>query len=169
MDAFTPTANFILSFTAALVLHELGHLVAAKLCGVPVTSIGLGWGPKLCRRTFRDIDCQLRVLPLGAFVQLEMAVFHRRPVNQQLLVLGAGIAVNLILAILFWGTLFGTLNLSLAVGNLLPIYQQDGWKGAIVLSRKLIGRSSAVSEWIITIAGGAIAVAVLAKALVALI
>ena len=169
MDTFAPMFNFILAFTIALVLHELGHLTAAKLCGVPVTSIGLGWGPKLCRRTFRDIDCQLRVLPLGAFVQFEMSVFHRRPVNQQLLVLGAGIVVNLILGILFWGTLFGTLNLSLAVGNSLPLYQQDGWKGAIVLSRKLLGRSSTLLEWGITIFGGVIALAVLAKAVVAVL
>lgn len=161
--------NFLFSFTIALVLHELGHLVAAHLCRVPVTSIGLGWGPKLCRRTVRDIDCQLRMLPLGAFVQLKMNVFHQRPVRQQLLVLGAGIAVNLVLAIVFWGTLFGTLNLSLAVGNLFPIYQQDGWKGAIVLSRKLLGRSSALVEWTVTISGALIALAVLAKAFVALV
>lgn len=161
--------NFLISFTIALILHELGHLVAAKLCRIPVISVGLGWGPKLCRRTFRDIDCQLRMLPLGAFVQLKMAVFHQRPVNQQLFVLGAGIAVNLLLAIAFWGTLFGTLNLALAVGNLFPIYQQDGWKGAIVLSRKLFGRSSALVEWTVTISGALIALAVLAKAFVALV
>ena len=161
--------NFLISFTIALLLHELGHLVAAKLCRVPVISVGLGWGPKLCRRTFRDIDCQLRMLPLGAFVQLKMNVFHQRPVNQQLLILGAGIAVNLFLAIAFWGTLFGTLNLSLAFGNLLPLYQQDGWKGAIVLSRKLLGRSNALVEWTVTIFGALIALAVLAKAFVALV
>jgi hypothetical protein len=108
------------------------------------------------------------MLPLGAFVQLNMNVFHQRPVNQQLLVLGAGIVVNLLIAIIFWGTLFGTLNLSLAVGNLLPVYQQDGWKGAIVLSRKLLGRSSAVVEWTVTISGALIALAVLAKAFVSL-
>jgi membrane-associated protease RseP (regulator of RpoE activity) len=167
--SFATTLNFILSFTIALVLHELGHLAAAKLCRVPVISIGLGWGPKLCRRTFRDIDCQLRMLPLGAFVQMNMSAFHQRPVNQQLLILGAGIAVNLLLGLAFWGTLFGTLNLSLAVGNLLPIYQQDGWKGAIVLIRKLLGRSSALIEWTVTISGALIALAVLAKAVVAII
>jgi Zn-dependent protease len=163
------TLNFILSFIIALVLHELGHLVAAKMCRVPVISMGLGWGPKLCRRTFRDIDCQLRMLPLGAFVQLKMNVFHQRSLNQQLLILGAGIAVNLLLAIIFWGTLFGTFNLCLAVGNLLPLYQQDGWKGAIVLSRKLLGRSSAPIEWTVTISGALLALAVLAKAFVCLI
>ena len=166
--SFATALNFILSFTVALVLHELGHLAAAKLCRVPVISIGLGWGPKLCRRTFHDIDCQLRMLPLGAFVQLKMNVFHERPVNQQLVILGAGIAVNLLLAIIFWGTLFGTLNLSLAVGNLLPLYQQDGWKGAIVLSRKLLGRSNALVEWTVTISGALIALGVLAKAFVSL-
>jgi membrane-associated protease RseP (regulator of RpoE activity) len=169
MQSIAPILNVILSFTIALILHELGHLTAARLCKVPVTSIGLGWGPKLWRRTFSDIDCQLRMLPLGAFVQMNMNVFHRRPVNQQLLVLGAGIVVNVILAVLTWGTLFGTLNLSLAIGNLLPLYQQDGWKGAIVLCRKVLGRSSALVEWTVTISGALIALGVFAKALISII
>ena len=39
--------NFILSFAVALVLHELGHFLAARACRVPVTGAGFGWGPKL--------------------------------------------------------------------------------------------------------------------------
>jgi regulator of sigma E protease len=163
-----PALNFMISFTLALILHELGHLMAARLCGVPVTGMGLGWGPKLCRRTFSNIDYQLRMLPLGAFVRMDMSVFHRRSLNQQLFVLGAGIGVNLLLAILTWGSLFGVLNLGLAIGNCLPLYQQDGWKGAIVVCRKLLGRTSPLVEWTVTILGGLIALSVVVKALVAI-
>lgn len=156
--------NFIVSFTIALVFHELGHLTAARLCSVPVTAVGLGWGPKLYRRTFSNIDYQLRLLPFGAFIKMNMDVFRQRAVNQQLLVLSAGIAVNLLLACLTWGSLFGVLNLGLAVGNCIPLYQQDGWKGAIVISRKIMGRSSSFVEWTVTISGGLITLVVLAKA-----
>ena len=159
-----PTLNFIISFTFALILHELGHLTAARLCDIPVTQVGLGWGPRIIERKIDGLDCQLRLLPIGAFVRMDMGVFHVRRLHQQLFVLGAGIGVNLMLAILTWGTLFGVLNLGLAVGNCIPLYQQDGWKGAIVLSRKLLGKPNRLVEWIVTIFGGLFALGVFTKA-----
>jgi len=42
--------NAILSFSAALVLHEMGHFFAARACKVPVTEAGLGWGPSIAAR-----------------------------------------------------------------------------------------------------------------------
>ena len=160
-----PTLNFIISFAFALILHELGHLTAARLCHVPVSEVGLGWGPKILQRRFEGLDCQLRLLPIGAFVRMDMRVLQLRRIHQQLFVLGAGIGVNLMLAILTWGTLFGILNLALAIGNCIPLYQLDGWKGAIVLSRKLLGRQNRLVEWTVTIIGGLFALGVFAKAL----
>jgi len=150
-------------------LHELGHLTAARLCRVPVVELGLGWGPKMYRRAFNRIEYQLRLLPLGAFIKMDMAVFTQRPFEQQLFVLTAGVLVNLTLAVLTWGSLFGVLNLGLAIGNSLPLYQQDGWKSAIVLSRKLLGRRSPMVEWTVTITGGLIALAVFAKAVMLMV
>ena len=160
-----PTLNFLISFAFALILHELGHLTAARLCHVPVSEVGLGWGPKILQRRFEGLDCQLRLLPIGAFVRMDMRVLQLRRIHQQLFVLGAGIGVNLMLAILTWGTLFGILNLALAIGNCIPLYQLDGWKGAIVLSRKLLGRQNRLVEWTVTIIGGLFALGVFAKAL----
>ena len=162
-----PLLNFILSLLAGLILHELGHLVAARLCGVRVSAIGIGWGRCVYQRTFRNTNCQLRLLPLGAFIQMDMTTFKQRPFEQQLFVLVAGIGVNLILAFFTWGSLFGVLNLGLAIGNLLPFYQQDGWKSAIVLSRRLLGRSPLV-EWAITLSGGAMTIAVVISAVLTL-
>lgn len=98
---------------------------------------------------------------------MDMSTFRKRSFTEQLCVLDAGIAVNLVAAFLTWGTWFGTLNLALAIGNSLPFYQQDGWKSAIVLSRRLLGRSDLV-EWTITLAGGVAALAVVIAAVLTL-
>jgi membrane-associated protease RseP (regulator of RpoE activity) len=156
--------NVLLSFFAALVLHELGHYVAARVCGVPIKQAGFGWGPKLFGVRVRNVDCQLRLLPVGAYVQMDMAALQRRPLLQQLFVLGAGIGVNLVLCVLSWGTLFGALNLALAIGNLIPFYQLDGWKSGMVICRKMFGRPSPLVEWVLTLGGGAIALSVLMRA-----
>ena len=159
-----PLLNFLISFTFALIIHELGHLTAARICRVPVLEFGLGWGPRLYRRMFGTVDYQLRLLPIGGFIKMDMDIFRQRPLDQQLFVLSAGVVVNLLFAFLSWGTLFGVLNLGLAIGNSLPLYQQDGWKSAIVVCRKLLGRTSPMVEWTVTIIGGLMALAVVARA-----
>lgn len=156
--------NAVVSFVAALVLHELGHYVAARMCAVPIKQAGFGWGPKLFGLRLGQVDCHVRLLPIGAYVQMDMAALQRRPVSQQLFVLGAGIGVNLVLCVLAWGSLFGALNLALAIGNLIPLYQLDGWKGGMVICRRIFGRPSPVVEWVFTLGGGAIALAVMVRA-----
>lgn len=152
------------SFFASLVLHELGHFIAARMCAVPVRRMGLGWGPTLFEMRLGEVDCQVRLLPLGAYVQMDMTVLQSRPLLQQLFVLGAGIGVNLVLCVLTWGSFFSMLNLALALGNLIPLYQLDGWKGGMVICRRIFGRPSPVVEWVFTLSGGAIAFAVMVRA-----
>jgi len=156
--------NVIVSFFAALVLHELGHYVAALICGVPIKQAGFGWGPKVFGVRLSQVECQLRLLPVGAYVQMDIATLQRRPLLQQLFVLGAGIGVNLVLCVMTWGSLFSAFNLALAIGNLIPVYQLDGWKSGMVIVRKMFGRPSPLVEWILTLGGGAIGLAVLVRA-----
>jgi regulator of sigma E protease len=160
--------NLTLGLFTAIVVHELGHFVAARVCSVPVKQAGLGWGPKLFGIRLSRVDCQVRLLPVGAYIQMDMLALQSKPLFQQLFVLGAGIGVNLTLAILSWGTLFGALNLALAIGNLVPVYQLDGWKSGMVICRRMFGRPSPLVEWILTLGGGAIALAVLLRALLSL-
>ena len=157
--------NMIVSFVLALVVHELGHLVAARLCKTSVIEAGLGWGPKLLNVRAHGIDYHLRLLPFGAYVKLDMAGLQKRPLVQQVVVLLAGIAVNVILAIVAWGTFFGTLNLVLAIANLLPFYQQDGWKIGMVIFRGGFKRPSPLVEWSFTISGGLMGLVLVSHAL----
>jgi membrane-associated protease RseP (regulator of RpoE activity) len=157
--------NIILSFVGALVFHEMGHFLAARACRVPVTQAGFGWGPKLFGFRVNGVDYQLRLLPLGAYIRMDMAGLQRRPLFQQLFVLLAGIAVNLILGAIAWGTFFGTLNLVLAVGNLFPLYQHDGWKSGMVIFRRVFRRPSPLVEWSFTLSAGLIGLILLMRAL----
>lgn len=146
--------NALLSFSAALVLHEMGHFFAARACKVPVSEAGLGWGPKIFGFRFNGVDYQFRLLPLGAYIRLDMSTLQKRPLFQQLFVLLAGIAVNTFLAAVTWGTFFGDLNLVLALGNLVPLYQQDGWKSGMVIFRRVFKRRSPLVEWSFTLSPG---------------
>jgi membrane-associated protease RseP (regulator of RpoE activity) len=156
--------NAVVSFIAALVLHELGHYFAARVCTVPIKQAGFGWGPKLCGVRAGEVEYQLRLLPIGAYIQMDMIALQARPLWQQLFVLGAGIGMNLALCVVTWGSLFASLNLALAIGNIVPFYQLDGWKSGMVIWRRMFGRSSPFVEWVFTLGGGAIALALVVRA-----
>ena len=157
--------NLVLSFASALVLHELGHFLAARLCRVPVTGGGFGWGPKLFGFRAKEVDYQLRALPVGAYIRMDMSALQRRPLLQQLVILLAGVGVNFALSAIAWGTVFGWLNLVLAVGNLFPLYQQDGWKTGMVICRRVFRRTSPLVEWSFTLSAGAIGLILVSHAL----
>jgi membrane-associated protease RseP (regulator of RpoE activity) len=154
--------SYLPCFFVALLIHELGHLAAARVCRVPATEFGLGWGRRLFGFHFGGVEYKLHALPLGAYVRLDIMELQRRPLSRQVLVLLAGIIVNLIAAALTLGTPFGTVNLLLAATNLLPLYQQDGWKCGMVMLRALLRRKSAVVEWTFTIAGSGVSLALIA-------
>ena len=157
--------NFISSFAVALVLHELGHFIAARACRVQVSGAGFGWGPKLFGFRVKEVEYQLRALPIGAYIRMDMSALQRRPLLQQLFVLLAGVTVNFVLAGIAWGTVFGFVNLMLAVGNLFPLYQQDGWKSGMVIWRSVFRRQSPLVEWSFTLSAGALAFLVFASSL----
>ena len=157
--------NFLLSFAVALIIHELGHFVAARFCQVSVSEAGLGWGPRLFGFQVRGIDFRVRLLPVGAYVKMDMAGLQRCTLTKQLFVLLAGIIVNLGLGILSWGTFFGTVNLTLALVNLFPLYQHDGWKVGMVIFRRIFNRPIPLVEWTFTISAGLIVLAIAALTL----
>ena len=144
----------ILATGLAMFTHEFGHLVAAKSCGVPVSELSLGFGPKLVGVRIRKIRYSLRLIPLGSYVMLEGTVLKSKPVREQLNVHLGGIAFNLIAALITYGTIFCWINILLAAGNLLPLYQHDGWKCGRVLVRAWLRRQSQRAEWAFTFSGG---------------
>jgi membrane-associated protease RseP (regulator of RpoE activity) len=154
--------DYALSLVVALLIHELGHLVAAKACSVPVTEFGLGWGRKIFGFRAGGIEYKAHLLPVGAYVRLDIEELQRRPLSQQTVVLLAGVIVNLLAATMAGANSFAAVNLVLAATNLLPIYQQDGWKCGIVMLRALLKRRNAMVEWTFTITGGALSLILLA-------
>jgi membrane-associated protease RseP (regulator of RpoE activity) len=153
---------YVFWFVLAMLIHELGHLVAARLCGVSATELGIGWGPRLCGVRIGGVELKLHALPVGAYVRLDMEELQRRRLSRQVFILLAGILVNLTAAVLARGTWFGAMNFLLAATNLLPLYQQDGWKCGMVVMRAALHRKSALVEWTFTIAGGVASIALFA-------
>jgi membrane-associated protease RseP (regulator of RpoE activity) len=93
-------------------------------------------------------------------VRLDGTALEERTVQQQLLVHLGGIIFNLIAAVASYGTNFCWINLLLAGGNLLPLYQHDGWKCGVVLMRAFLRRKSQPIERAFTYSGGFLSLAI---------
>ena len=57
----------ILVFGVLIAVHELGHFVVAKLCGVKVNEFAIGMGPALFKKRKGETMYALRILPIGGF------------------------------------------------------------------------------------------------------
>ena len=145
----------VIVFSAlAMLIHELGHLLAARLCHVPASELGLGMGRKLATFRVAGINLSFNLLPTGSYVMLDGTVLRQRSVRAQLCVHLGGIVFNLVAGMLTCGTTFSWLNFLLAAGNILPLYQHDGWKCGVVIMRALMQRTSPQLERAFTFSGG---------------
>lgn len=61
---------FIIAIALLILIHEIGHFVAAKLVGIPIQEFGIGFPPKLLT-LFKagGTDFTLNAIPLGGFVR----------------------------------------------------------------------------------------------------
>ena len=145
----------LITFAAlAMIVHELGHLLDARSCNVSASELGLGMGPRLGGFRLAGIQFNLRALPIGSFVMLDGTALKEKSVRAQLLVHLGGVIFNIVAGLFTYGTTFGWLNLLLAAGNVLPLYQHDGWKCGVVIMRALLRRKSQPAERVFTFSGG---------------
>jgi regulator of sigma E protease len=106
-----------LGFAALIILHEAGHFVAAKAVGMRVERFSLFFGPMLIKRRWGETEYGIAAIPLGGYVKISgmnpeeelppevvPRAYYNQPVWKRIVVIGAGPAVNLLIAfVIAWG------------------------------------------------------------------
>lgn len=74
LDAFTSVFTNLFYFAIvlglAVIFHEWGHFIVAKLAGAKVDEFAVGFGKKLFRYNWHDTEYSIRLLPLGGLVKI---------------------------------------------------------------------------------------------------
>lgn len=137
---------FVLILSVIVFIHEFGHYIVAKACGVGIQTFSIGFGRELVGFTDRSgTRWRLSLLPLGGYVRMvgdagpasnadhealrdlsaeeRTRAFHFKPLWQKALVVLAGPVANFLLAIaIFFGFLManGIVSTEPVVGDVLP-------------------------------------------------
>ena len=110
---------FLIILSVLVLIHELGHFVAAKMFGIRVEEFGLGLPPKAFRLFRKNgTDFTLNWLPIGGFVKLagedysedenplEKDLFFVKPIWQRAIVLTAGVVMNFVLGVVLFSCVY---------------------------------------------------------------
>jgi len=83
----------------AIMIHEAGHLMAAKALRIPVKEFAVGFGPRLIAGKWRGTVYTVRLVLVGGYVLPDQEAFDAAPAWKRILVFAAGPAVNLLTAV----------------------------------------------------------------------
>ena len=61
----------ILGLGLIVLIHETGHLIAARICGVKVEAFSVGMGPILLHKTIKNTDYRLSLIPLVGYCEMK--------------------------------------------------------------------------------------------------
>lgn len=98
---------FIAILVVLVLVHEIGHFLVAKLNGVKVQEFAFGFPPRLYSFTKNGTRYSINLIPLGGYVTLlgedeaikQTGSFYSKKVWQKILIVGTGVVMNFILAI----------------------------------------------------------------------
>src|SRR5215210_8339464 len=109
---------FVFILGAAVIIHEFGHFLVAKLLGIRVETFSVGFGKRLFGKKWGTTDYRVSLIPLGGYVKLggdesnagleegsgEADIpakerFDLRPRYQKIMVAVAGPVMNVLTAI----------------------------------------------------------------------
>ena len=104
----------ILTFLVLILIHELGHLIAAKSVGVRVNEFSVGFGPKIFSKKWGETTYMLKAVPFGGYCAMEgedeesadERAFCNKKAWQRAIVIVAGAVFNILLGfVIVAGTL----------------------------------------------------------------
>lgn len=164
---------FVVALCVLIFVHEMGHYLAARACGVKVLRFSIGFGRPLLRWTSKGRDrteWTVAAIPLGGYVKMldererdpehDAAIdpaelpraFNRQPVGKRFIIVAAGPLANFVLAIvLYFALLTGGMRepapILTAPSSGTMAAQAGVREGDRVLSLEANGSKAAIRSW----------------------
>lgn len=140
---------FIAAIFILVLVHELGHFLAAKFFGMRVERFSIGFPPRVFGFKHGDTDYCISATPLGGYVKISGMIdesmdtshiesepqpyeYRSKPVWQRIIVITAGVIFNMLLAyIIFTGMIMSNGVNQIPVENVGSLYVPEGSTAAM--------------------------------------
>jgi regulator of sigma E protease len=125
------TLIFVAVLGLLVIIHEFGHFIVAKLCGVKVEMFSIGFGPQILSKKIGETDFVISILPFGGFVKMagenpgesegHAWEFNSKSALQKFWIVSAGPLMNALLAFVIFSGIFmvGQPTLTNVVGKIM--------------------------------------------------
>jgi regulator of sigma E protease len=114
--SFVGILSIIFAFGLLVLIHELGHFLAAKWMGVRVDKFSIGFPPKIFSKKIGETEFSISAIPLGGYVKMAGFIdesmdskitgadyeYNSKPVWKRMIIITAGVIMNLLLAIVIY-------------------------------------------------------------------
>lgn len=114
--SFIGILSIIFAFGILVLIHELGHFLAAKWMGVRVEKFSIGFPPRLFSKKIGETEFSISAIPLGGYVKMSGFIdesmdskltgadyeYSSKPVWRRMIIITAGVIMNLLLAIVIY-------------------------------------------------------------------
>jgi regulator of sigma E protease len=139
---------FILILSLLVLIHELGHFVVARKLGVRVEEFGFGIPPRVWGKKIGETVYSINALPFGGFVKVagedesevsdskDMGNFANINPWKRVLILIAGVIMNVVLAVSVFYIFFGINNFR--TSSLPLLYDYDFKYGKVIKNNTVI-------------------------------
>lgn len=135
MDFIIATLSFVVALSILIAIHEYGHFIVARWCGVRVLKFSIGFGKTLYSRFDKHgTEFVISAIPLGGYVKmldarvddvpeaLKSQAFNHKSISKRAAIISAGPLANFLLAILFYWiiSMVPQETLKPVIGDVLP-------------------------------------------------
>ena len=122
-------AIFMLGFIVTI--HEFGHYLVGRICGIGIVEFSIGMGPKLFGFQRKGIQYSIRVIPIGGYCAFvgedekndDPRAMNNQPVWKRFLTVAAGPVMNFVLGYLFCAILLSNFILAEYLPRISYIYE----------------------------------------------
>jgi len=133
LDSFLNIAKSIVGIGGIIFVHELGHFLVGRWCGVKAEAFSIGFGPVLAKWQPGETEYRLSAIPLGGYVKfcgenpdergvVDPRSFHAATYPRKVAIMLAGVTMNVIAAFVLFAVTFssGWMAQTPVVGRTLP-------------------------------------------------
>ena len=122
-------AIFMLGFIVTI--HEFGHYLVGRICGIGIVEFSIGMGPKLFGFQRKGIQYSIRAIPIGGYCAFvgedekndDPRAMNNQPVWKRFLTVAAGPVMNFVLGYLFCAILLSSFIVAEYLPRIEEIYE----------------------------------------------